>query len=127
MQQDLFVVFDEEEKNFEENIPPLNQNMDEFLGKDFIKYLSEKNNLPDRKKSFSNVGKQVSNPEVSEKPQLFTNVEYEKLDTKTEYKKDELKRLKECLLKIVEDKNRLEKSSTFTRYSVGGFYPRYPT
>ena len=123
MQQDLYVVFDEEERNFDDNLPPLGQNMDEYMGRDFIKFLGDQNTKCDLKKSIGTLAKLPT--QTKEKPLLYTNIEYEKFDTKLDARREELKNLKETLLKMASDRDSIHKDTLFTIYKVTIHIIRY--
>ena len=118
VQQDLFVVFDDEELNFEDNLPGLGQSIDEFMGKDFIKYITERNTKQDLRKSSGLMNLNNANAENKGQYQLFSQIEYQKLENKGEVKKEEIRRLKEILLKVQADREAEEKGTIFTIFRV---------
>lgn len=115
MQQDLYVVFDEEEKNFDDSLPSLGQNMDEYMGRDFIKFLADQSTIS-VKKAIGTLAKPIA--ESLDRPLLYSNIEYEKFDTKIDVKRDELRQLKESLLKMANDRSAMQKDTIFTLYKV---------
>ena len=105
VKQDLFVVFDDEERNFEENLPSLNQNVEEFMGKDFIKYISETNSKKETKKNaIGGTSGSNTKPESKNKYNLYSNIEYHKLDVKVDTKKEDFKMTREVLCKLQADR-----------------------
>lgn len=118
VQHDLYIVFDEDENTFGENLPILDQNLDDYIGKDFIKYLTEKNDKVDYRKQKQGAKKTDDGKEKH----LFAALEYKAIDFKGETsKKEENKRLKELFLKLHADREVEEKGTIFTIYKVGIF------
>lgn len=101
-------------------MPALGQNIEDFMGKDFIKYITEKNTKQDIRKQSLVIGsaKKIEN-EKANKYQLYSNIEYQKLDIKGDSKKEEFKQYKEILLKLHADREQEEKGTIFAIYRVG--------
>lgn len=112
---DLFLVFEEEEKNYDEWLTLLNQNLKEHAEEDFLKFVCNIKTKKESKKA-SSAAQNVH--EEEEEYSKRNVVYYKKYDMKQENKKEELKSLKEELYRLVQSTWETNLVSPISKFKV---------
>lgn len=113
---ELAAVFEEEEKNYEEQMFQYNSSIKDSLGDDFLRHIVDYQKSLDYAKAHQE-NMQTNNNSQEEK--RYSNVEYKQLDQGIDARKEEIRSFKEHLLKIAEEYKDEQKGSSFSVYWVG--------